>query len=90
MDALFTYPLWSMRFLYSPEVPPCAREGVKELRRGGGPGLQTGGKLFEIIVGRVTPRGVFQFFRSFRGTSEGGINSAGFLSSLHCYAVLFP
>ena len=44
------------------------------MRRVGGPGLQTGGKPFEIIVGRVTPRGVFQFFHSFRETIGDSTN----------------
>ena len=47
------------------------REGVKEFRRVGGPGLQYGGKPFEIIVGRVPSRGVFQFRHTFRGRGGG-------------------
>ncbi len=59
----------SMKVFFA--IPLQRREGVKEFRRVGGPGLQTGGKPFEIIVGRVTPRGVFQFFHNFRGARVG-------------------
>jgi hypothetical protein len=45
---------------------PWSREGVKKFRRVGGPGLQHDGKPFEIIVGRVTSRGVFQFLHTLR------------------------
>ncbi len=45
---------------------------MKRFRRVGGPSLQYNGKPVEIIVGRVTSRGVFQFFHTFRGFGGGG------------------
>jgi hypothetical protein len=50
---------------YSDETPHLpAPEGVKKIRRVGGPGLQHPDKSYGIIVGRVPSRGVFQFLHT--------------------------
>ncbi len=47
---------------------------MKEFRRVEGPGLQHGGRPFEIIVGRIPSRGDFQFFHTFGAArSEGRV-----------------